>query len=152
MLTTLAQSLNLEPFAQHSIDAKSDAQRNLSGRTHYVDDATLRYFGARILATATLFDRTFYMIRESSSVDHQHSKRGQRIVVFDLFGETVFRPDLTECGSAQQAYKRFEEWRVDFDPVAHYRLALEDRARRLEREAGAYRNAILSLRSEPATI
>jgi hypothetical protein len=145
-MQTLAQSLNLIPFSRSSYDPKTDAQRNLSGRTHYVDDATLRYFKARVLATATLFDGAFFMIRESTSLDYQHSKRGQRVVVFNLFGETVFRPDMSECGSVHQACARFEEWRAGFDPVAHYCLALEERARRLERDANAYRNAIIDLR------
>ncbi len=145
-MKNLAQSLNLIPFSQQSYDPKTDAQRNLSGRTHYVDDATLRYFKARILSTSTLFDGAFFMIRESTSLDHKHSERGQRIVVFDLFGDVVFRPDMSECGSEAQARERFEEWRVEFDPVAHYCIALEERARRLERDAGAYRNAIIDLR------
>jgi len=145
-MKNLAQSLNLDPFAQRSYNAKSDAQRNLSGRTHYVDDATMRYFSARILSTSTLFDGAFFMIRESTSLGNEYGKRGQRVVVFDLFGDIVFRPDMSECGSEAQARKRFEEWRAGFDPVAHYCLIFEERARRLERDANAYRNAIIDLR------
>ena len=47
---------------EHSIP-KYNAQRNLAGRSHFVDDDTLRYFGARILnANAVANGRLFVII------------------------------------------------------------------------------------------
>ena len=45
-LARLLKAANLDLFKDHYGDPKTRAQDNLSGRTHYVDDSTLRYFAS----------------------------------------------------------------------------------------------------------
>ena len=81
-------------YRNESSNCKWDAQRNLYGRTHYVDDGTLRYHKARIVYTEVLANGLGFLLVESYAVDPDNRKRAFRGVVFDLFGKTVYRPDL----------------------------------------------------------
>ena len=63
---------------------KALAQRQLAGRTHYCDDDTLRYFGARINATRRDDNGLWFALRES--VQPPHSNRVHRWAIFDIFG------------------------------------------------------------------
>jgi FtsZ-binding cell division protein ZapB len=70
--------------------------------------------------------------------------------VFDIFGEVVFRLNLADVvKTSDKARALYREWLESFDIVAHYREALESRAKRLESEARQYREALQAL--EPAT-
>lgn len=112
------------------------AQDQLQGRTHYADPSTLRFFHARILSARPVFDGLFYWITESCSLDLYNERRGYRVVLFDLFGETVYRPDLDSCRKTRSAAEGdFNSWANTFDPVAHYRQAVASRADRLTRTA-----------------
>lgn len=116
------------------------AQDQLQGRTHYADPSTLRYFKARILSARPKHDGLFYLILESTALDPDNERRGYRAVMFDLFGEAVYRPDLDRCRRTRAAAEKdFELWSESFDPIAHYRKALEERAGRLSRQAEAMR-------------
>jgi len=83
-----------------------NAQRNLDGRTHYVDAGTLRYHKARILkAKATCDGLLFYLI-ESCAADPNGHKRIFRHVIFDIEGRVLSRPDLEHgCKNRAQAEK-----------------------------------------------
>ena len=84
-----------------------NAQRNLEGRTHYVDPDTLRFHYSRILrARATCNGLLFYII-ESCALDMHNTKRGFRPVVFDLFGNVVNdRPKLEDCLTTYKAAEK----------------------------------------------
>ena len=126
------------------------AQDQLTGRTHYVDDSTLRYFHARIVGAHDDADGLLFWIVESSAKDPDNNARGFRPVAFDIFGEVVFRPDLADMvKTSDKARALYREWLETFDIAAHYREALESRARRLESEARQYREALQAL--EPVT-
>ena len=43
----ISAAADVELFKDRSAVPKWDAQQNLQGRTHYVEDSTLKYFGAR---------------------------------------------------------------------------------------------------------
>jgi len=81
------------------------AQDQLNGRTHYVDDDTLKFFNARILE-AGIFPADqksehygdFFYIVESLPFAWE-GERIYRGVVFDKEGRTIYRPD------SDQAYK-----------------------------------------------
>lgn len=75
-------------------NAKYDAQLNLEGRTHYVDDNTLRFHHARILETRVHDNGLLFSLIESCALDPHNKNRGFRYVIFDLFGNVVARPDL----------------------------------------------------------
>lgn len=94
---------NYSLFRRESHDAKRDAQYNLNGRTHYVDDDTLRYFKARILSSYVVDQGRLYAIVESSSGNSDHTTRIFRYVIFDLFGTVVERPDIEHSWKSSAA-------------------------------------------------
>lgn len=106
-----------------------EAQSHLQGRTHYVDDATLRFHHARVLSCQVFAGGAFLRLRESVSLDMRNTQRGQRYVVFDVFGDVVSRADLDHCSNSERAARKaLETWMAGFDPVAHYLAKLARRA------------------------
>lgn len=117
----------IEFFKQcwHSSE-KDIAQAALNGRTHYVDESTMKYFQSRIMGTKFACELLgsngryhFFCIIESLPLtppDRPH-KRGFRPVVFDISGKTVFRPDLEEMeenyskfNSSKKAWGMLNDW------------------------------------------
>lgn len=126
-LETLKTALNaygVNPYRDDSSYAVSRAQRALSGRTHYVDDDTMKLFGCRINACHVDYNGLYCWILES--VAHPSMGRVHRFVLFDVFG-TV----LTERGemlrkTRKQAEKDKEAFFGTFDPLAHTENALRE--------------------------
>ena len=76
------------------------------------------------------------MILESSSKNFENTSRGFRAVVFDVFGDTVYRPNLdTMFNSSKEALKDFETWAKEFDVQAYYMEKIKQEAAKLKREA-----------------
>lgn len=93
-------------YRNQSSDARDNAQRNLSGRTHYADDDTLRWHHARILSSRHTDGGLLFALVESCALDMHNTKRGCRYVIFDIFGHTVARVDLENCWKrSEQATK-----------------------------------------------
>lgn len=110
-----------------------NAQNNLHGRSYYVVPSNLRFHRSRILDSGPILGGLFFALRESVSKDYQHTTRGQRWVVFDLFGELVFRPDLETITTKRAADAAFFRWREGFDWRAHYeQKRAAERARMLQ--------------------
>ena len=89
-MQTLIKNLRLNGisiFSDKNYDAKYNAQRNLDGKTHYVDDDTLKYFNARILKCRVLHDGLILAIIESLDIP-EHGK-AKRVVFFDIFGGVI---------------------------------------------------------------
>ena len=129
---------------------KDYAQNELIGRTHYVDESALKYFHARVIRAHQDAEGLLFWIVESSATDPDNNGRGFRPVVFDIFGEVVYRPDLANMvKTSDKARALYRDWFDGFDIADHYRKALASRAERLEREAQAYRDAITQM--EPVT-
>ena len=93
--------LNL--YRNESSYPKNNAQRNLSGRTHYVDDDTLRFHKSRILSTHIPFNGLLFALVESCAIDPDNRQRGFRYVILDTLGNTVDRPKLDECYKTRKA-------------------------------------------------
>ena len=138
MIQTIKQALieaNARPFQSRYFSLpKYEAQDALMGRTHYVDDSTLRYFHARITTALPIMDGLFFEIMESSSKDMHNTARGFRVVVFDVFGETVYRPNIEDMKSTSAAAYKAYKANFAIDPAAHYAEKLQSRARTLARE------------------
>jgi hypothetical protein len=90
-------------YRQEASDPKLNAQRNLCGRTHYVDDDTLRWHKSRVLSARHTDGGLLFAIITSDALDMNNTRRGFRYVIFDLFGNTVARPDL------EHAYRTSEQ-------------------------------------------
>jgi hypothetical protein len=68
---------------------KANAQRNLCGRTHYVDDDTLRGFYSRIISARETDGGLLFAIVTSDAKDYQNKPRGFRYVIFDVFDSGI---------------------------------------------------------------
>ena len=131
-------------FSEKSYDAKRCAQINLSGRTHYAEDDTLRFFRGRILKCSILDNGTILGIVESCSADMHHSARAYRPVFCNLNGEVISRCTLDDAfKTSATAHKEF--WRIAnaLDARAECNRMLESMATRAELQAAEYR-AILT--------
>lgn len=124
---------NTSVFECNGYHAKTTAQRNLNGKTHYVDDDTLRYHKSRILDCYDVNHGTLFALIESCALDMYNTRRGFRFVVFDLAGQTLGRASLEETfKSNKAATAAMWDWLNDFDVVTHYKDKLRDEIRRDE--------------------
>jgi hypothetical protein len=133
---TIAQALDTRPFkdAQRSTPVLN-AQDALDGITHYCDPGTLRYHHSRIVGACVVSCGAFFKVTETCSQDYQNTRRGYRVVLFDLMGKAVYRPALAELHrTREQADKAFWAWFNSFDEVGHYRDNLNRRADQLARQ------------------
>lgn len=133
-------------FSDKSYNARSNAQINLDGKTHYVDNATMRYFGSKILASSDHANGRIFALCESLQAGFDASAgRVTRYVAFDLFGTVIYHPDIdASFKTREKARKAFYVWFEAFDVDAHYRAAMLARADSLEREAQDLRNEVQS--------
>lgn len=101
-------------FTDRSGFPLSQAQRNLEGRTHYVDDKTLKAFDGKVHSTHVLDDGLVFGIVES--VKPADAARSFRPVFFDLFGNVVARPELEDSSpSLAKAMTLFWSMAEDID-------------------------------------
>jgi hypothetical protein len=132
-LSTALKVQGFELFSNKSSDAKSQAQRNLSGKTHYVDEDTLKFHSARVLSCTVTDNGLLLGILESTAT--YDGKRVYRPVFFDIFGTVVSRCDLDDASkSAETARKEFWKLANELDAVALTLSALEKRRHDLLRE------------------
>lgn len=93
-------------YRNESSDPKSNAQRNLVGRTHYVDDDTLRWHKSRVISARHTDGGLLFAIVTSDALDMNNSRRAFRYVIFDLFGTVLSRCDLEHATrTGEQATK-----------------------------------------------
>ena len=115
---------------------KALAQRQLSGRTHYADDNTLCFFGARINETRQDDNGLWFALRESVQ---PHSNRVHRWAIFDIFGQCE-RTEERASGAA--ADKLLPALIASKDWEAHTADKLRALAESKEREAAEIRAAV----------
>ena len=113
-------------YRQESGYPKVNAQVNLAGRTHYVDDDTLRFHKSRVISARHTDNGLLFYLVTSDALDYQNTTRGFRYVIFDLFGTVLERTEREQAyRTSAQATKAM--WRVlnDVDAVAVTRAAIE---------------------------
>ncbi len=93
-------------FKHETDDPKRNAQRNLIGRTHYVDDGTLRWHKSRILQTVVTDDGLLFALVESYAANTNNTRRLFRPVIFDVFGTVVERVKLDEGFSTRKTAEK----------------------------------------------
>lgn len=111
-------------FENKYYSGKANAQENLRGISHYVDDSTLRYFKSRICDATEIMGGLFFKIVESVSLDMHNTKRGYRVVVFDVFGSTVERASLDDCHKTRKQAER--NFHFLLDAQAYYAKRLRE--------------------------
>lgn len=133
-------------FRVYTHNHRHNAQRNLEGRTHYVDDATLRYHKSRILTSHVTDNGLLFAIVESYAVDPDNHKRAYRPVIFDVFGTVIERPDLND-GFRTGDQARREMWaRLNkIDAKAHTLAAIANWKRRAISDAEEMRAKVKTL-------
>jgi hypothetical protein len=113
-----------------------DAQLNLEGRTHYVDDSTLRYFHSRVIYAGDHCHGLIYTIVESIALDQKNHSRGFRFVIFDIFGTIVERASIDGAYRTSAAARKAMYSALDtLDVMKHYRDAIASRRRTLQMES-----------------
>lgn len=142
----LAESLKQAGFYLFRVESctpKYDAQRNLQDKTHYVDDDTLRFHKSRILSAELKEGGAFYYIRESFAATMDNNERKQRVVLFDIFGNTVYHPSIDDSSKTEkQATEAFWQWFNAFDSVEYYTKLFATMAERKEKEKQQFNDAI----------
>jgi len=135
---------------------KLNAQRNLQGRTHYVDDDTLRYHKSRVLSARVADNGLLFAITTSDALDPDNSRRGFRYVIFDIFGTVLERPKLEDAFRTHaQALKAMWKTLNQINAKAHtieaihkHQAALLREMAQLELQVDAIDNTV---RSDAAT-
>ena len=137
------------PFESYGYNEKFLAQKNLMGKTHYVDDETLRYHKSRVLACYATHHDTICTIVESCALDMHNTKRGFRFVAFDLGGEVLTRASLEESyKTSKQATAAMWAWLDDFDVVTHYKDKMRDMIRKDNARIETMKQTIATLSKE----
>lgn len=96
-------------YRENYSDPKRNAQDNLIGRSHYVDDNTLRFHGSRILSAGVAAEGLLFWLIESVALDPDGRKRGFRFVIFDVFGSVIERANLDESFKSKDAARKAME-------------------------------------------
>jgi len=126
-------AIHIRLFGCESCDPKTNAQRNLCGRTHYVDEDTLRFHKSRIQGSGQHFGGLLFTVTCSDAIDPDNRRRGFRVAVFDVFGTCITRPSLAEASaSSKAAHKVAEEFEIDL--LQHYQEALKAMLKRKRTE------------------
>ena len=134
---TICQAFDQQQYSSKCLrTAKANAQAMLEGRTHYVDDSTMRYFNSRItLAQPSTFGM-FYLITESISPDGQNGKRGFRTILFDINGRVVYGPSLENLeNTSTKAEKAFYKWFESFNVEIYYKNQIKEKIIQTNRQA-----------------
>jgi len=118
------------------------AQDQLSSKTHYYDDETLKYFKARVLYAKPSSSGLLFVTVESVPKNYDGTGRGFRAVCFDLFGESIYRPDFENLQTnTDKALKAFYSWLNEFSVLNHYQNKLAYEIASLNARASAMRLA-----------
>lgn len=81
-------------FRNESDNPRWNAQRNLSGLTHYADDETLKFFHARILSARPIMGGAVFAVIEAVAADMNNAKRETRYALFAIDGHVIDRPKI----------------------------------------------------------
>lgn len=131
-------------FVNSFDNAKGNAQYNLAGRTHYVDDATLKFHKSRILKTVIAGDGLLFGLIESYAADMHNTKRLFRAVVFDVFGTVVERKSLSGGATTRaKAELHLSEMLDSIDAKKHTQKAITAHRKRVMRELTSLKSDLL---------
>lgn len=133
-------------FRNESSDPKSNAQRNLTGLTHYVDDDTLRYHKSRVISSRCTSQGLLFAVVTSDSLDPNNTRRGFRYAIFDIFGHVLERPTLEQAfRTSAQAAKAMYAAIDGMDPKALTAAAIEREQRNFAAEIETLQASIAKL-------
>ena len=138
-------------YRLESSNDKINAQRNLEGRTHYVDDSTLRFHKSRVISTHITDGGLLFSLVESVAMDMHNTQRGFRFVIFDVFGSVVSRCDIDDCHStSDKARKAMWEALQSMDAKAITLAAIDEQAKAHAREMECLRAKVIAIGEKAA--
>ena len=137
-------------YQNRSSDPKTNAQRNLVGRTHFVDDDTLRYHKSRVISARHTDMGLLFAIVTSDSKNYEGTQRGFRFAIFDVFGNCIDRKTNQWFRRSEQATKAMWEMLNSLDAVEITRKAIEQAEIWHEREMNTLRGELDNLQSGKA--
>jgi hypothetical protein len=145
-LDAALHAAGVKRFDSYYIAAKDDAQRNLVGRTHYVDQQTLKFHKARIISTHLSGDSLLFAIVETCAGDWQNRTRICRSVVFDVFGNVIEREKHAGPADARKHLATV----LEGGAYSHTIKALRDRMILRRAEANKVLDLLVDLEMEAA--
>ena len=141
----------MQLFTAQGNSPKVHAQRNLCGRTHYVDDETLRWHKSRVLSARVVDNGLLFAIVTSDALDMHSTKRGYRYVIFDVFGTVLGRPDLEHTfRTSAQATKAMWAALNEIDAKAHTLKAADTSLAHYASEIARLKETVAALGAEKA--
>lgn len=141
----------MQLYRNHSGYPKVNAQQNLCGRTHYVDDATLRFHKSRVLSARHVDEGLLFAIVTSDALDMHNSKRGYRFVIFDVFGTVLERPKLEEAfTSSKRATEAMWKALNAINAKQHTLEAIERQRRQYNVELNNFASKVAALSQKQA--
>lgn len=139
----------MELFRNQSSDPKANAQRNLCGRTHYVDDDSLRFHKSRVISARHTYEGLLFAIVTSDSLNFENTQRGFRYAIFDLFGTVLESPNIEHAfRTSAQAEKAMWAAVNAIDAKAVTAKAIERAERNHADEMAALRATVAKLAKE----
>jgi hypothetical protein len=93
----------LEFYSSKATNPRLNAQRNLMGRTHYVDPDSLRFHKSRVLSARHVDGGLLFAITCRDALDFDATSYGYRFVIFDLNGHVVERTELEGAFKSHKA-------------------------------------------------
>lgn len=139
------QSAGTNRFREESCYAKENAQRNLTGKTYYVDKGTLRFHKSRVISTHISADGLLFAIVETSAGDWQNKTRVCRSVVFDVFGNVIERK---EWPTPRAAGAHLGKFLSTFPTYQHTLSTLRDKVNRKLKDATRILECLNSMEKE----
>ncbi len=138
-------------YREESSNPKWNAQRNLQGRTHYVDDDTLRFHHSKVLSTFITDNGLLFSLVESCALDMNNTKRCFRYVIFNIFGTVVERQSLKDSYSSRKVAER-KMWRAlnELKAVDLTLIAIGHAEGRYQEEMQRLRNEVRNLQNKAA--
>ncbi len=118
-------------YKDESSNPTLNAQRNLMGRTHFVDPDTLRFHKSKVISARHTHNGLLFAIVTSDSLNYENTKRGFSFAIFDLFGHCLERPNVENAfRTSKQATKAMWDAVNAIDAKAISLKAIEQNAMR----------------------
>jgi hypothetical protein len=135
-LLSVLKKQGVELFHQRSGLPLNQAQRNLEGRTEYVNDSSLKAFVATIHSVYVLNEGLVLGFVESvQKGPSKESGRVYRPVFFDIFGNIIYRTELEDSyETLSKAQVEFFNKAEDIDAVASTLEGIEKKYDVLEKQ------------------
>jgi hypothetical protein len=122
----IAHALNSDLYMEDNIET-------LNSKTHYFRNA--KFHKSRLQSAIRVAQGLFLKTVETLALDADNTKRGHRVVLFDLLGRVAYSSKFPDgCGTERRVQKDFEAWLGDFCPEDYYKDVLhKERAKIAER-------------------